>query len=159
MATTSAVTCRRDNPPGRNGHAHKSRVLVIDDVRDTADSMRMLLELFGHEVGVAYTGTEAIALAKQFRPDVVLCDIGMPDVCGYDVALALRGDPATAGIRLIAMTGFTSEAVRGRCRAAGFERHMAKPVDADELLVVLAACSAEAAPSHLTHKARMSIGA
>jgi CheY-like chemotaxis protein len=98
----------------------------------------MLLELYGYEVRVAYTGTAAIELARQFRPEVVLCDIGMPYVCGYDVAQALRSDPTMMTARLIATTGFTSEFVQQKCRNAGFERHMVKPIDVEEVLAALA---------------------
>ena len=142
-ATSTAASHCDDKHRDQNGKPRCSRVLVIDDVRDSADTMRMLLEMYGHEARVAYTGTEAIELAAQFRPDVVLCDIGMPRVCGYDVAQALREDPATAGARLIATTGFTSDAVLERCRDAGFERHMVKPIDVDELQDLLAAWSDE----------------
>jgi two-component system, sensor histidine kinase len=75
----------------------------------------------------------------------VLCDIGMPNVCGYDAARALRQDPATAGVRLIATAGFASEAIEQKCRAAGFERQMMKPIDLQELRDVLAAWADESA--------------
>jgi len=144
MATTSTAARLCDNRHrDQNGSTPNSRVLIIDDVRDAADTMQMLLELYGHEVRVAYTGIGAIELARQFRPEVVLCDIGMPDVCGYDVAQALREDPTTAGARLIATTGFTSEAVQQKCCKAGFERHMVKPIDVEELLDLLAAWADE----------------
>jgi CheY-like chemotaxis protein len=140
MTTTSTATRLRDDKhrdPKEN--THRCRILVIDDVPDAADSMRMLLEMFGHDVRAAYTGTGAIELARQFCPEVVLCDIGMPIVCGFDVARALREDQATTGAWLIATTGFISDAIEQKCRAAGFDRHMAKPIDVDELRDLLAA--------------------
>ena len=144
MATTSKATCLRDdNHHDQNENTHRCRILVIDDVRDAADSMRMVLELYGHEVRVACTGAGAIELARQFRPEVVLCDIGMPIVCGYDVAQALREDPATAGAWLIATSGLMSDALEQKCRAAGFDRHMAKPIDVEELRDLLAAWTDE----------------
>jgi CheY-like chemotaxis protein len=140
MTTTSTVPCiRDDNHHDQKGNTHRCRILVIDDVRDAADSMQMLLEMFGHDVRAAYTGTGAIELARQFRPEIVLCDISMPIVCGYDVARALREDPATSGAWLIATTGFISDAIEQKCRAAGFDRNMAKPIDVDELRDLLAA--------------------
>jgi two-component system, sensor histidine kinase len=99
----------------------------------------MVLHLYGHDVRIAYTGADAIAVARRFRPEFVLCDIGMPIVCGYEVAQALRGDPATAGARLIATTGFSSDVIQQKCLAAGFDRFMVKPIDVDELRELLAA--------------------
>jgi CheY-like chemotaxis protein len=140
MTTTSTVPCIRDDKHrDPNGNTHHCRILVIDDVPDAADSMRMLLEMFGHDVRAAYTGTGAIELARQFRPEIVLCDISMPIVCGYDVARALREDPATTGAWLIATSGSISDALEQKCRAAGFDRHMAKPIDVEELRDLLAA--------------------
>jgi CheY-like chemotaxis protein len=140
MTTTSTVPCiRDDNHHDQKGNTHHCRILVIDDVPDAADSMRMLLGMFGHDVRVAYTGTGAIALARQFRPEIVLCDISMPIVCGYDVARALREDPATTGAWMIATSGFISDAIEQKCRAAGFDRYMAKPIDVEELRDLLAA--------------------
>jgi two-component system, sensor histidine kinase len=81
--------------------------------------------------------------ARQFRHEVVLGDLTMPVICGYDVAQALRGDPATAGARLIATTGFASDAIQQKCFAAGFERYMAKPIEVEELRNVMAAWAAE----------------
>jgi CheY-like chemotaxis protein len=80
------------------------RVLVVEDNRDSADSLRLLLGLYGYEVAVAYCGHDGVQAAQQHRPDVVLCDIGLPGLDGYGVARKLRGDPATAQARLIAVT-------------------------------------------------------
>ncbi len=139
MAATSTTACLcNDQHSNRKGKTHTFRVLVIDDVRDAADSLRKVLELYGHEVRVAYTGTKAIEVAHQFRPDVVLCDIAMPVVCGYDVAKALRDDPATSGVQMIATTGLGTDTIREKCRAAGFAGHMVKPIDVEELRDLLA---------------------
>jgi two-component system CheB/CheR fusion protein len=113
------------------------RVRVIEDQPDTADSLRLLLELTGYEVGVAYSGTEGVRLAEEWRPDVVLSDIGLPDLDGYGVARALRKNPATSAARLIAVTGYGSEADRRRCREVGFEHHFVKPLDFEALQGVL----------------------
>ena len=96
-------------------------MLVVEDNRDAADSLQMLLELFGYEVAVAYTGPDGVRAAAACRPDVVVCDIGLPGLDGYEVAAALRRDPATAAARLIAVTGYGADedrrrATRGRVR-------------------------------------------
>ena len=105
------------------------RILVVEDNRDAADSLRMLLELSGCEVRVAYSGPDGVRLAREWRPEVVLCDIGLPGLDGYAVAGELRHDPATAGARLIAVTGYGQEDDRQRARQAGFDYHLTKPVD------------------------------
>lgn len=92
----------------------------------------------GHEVKVAYDGPEALDLARRFRPEVVLLDIGLPGVSGYEVAERLRERPETGGARLIALTGWGQEDDRRRSRSAGIDVHLVKPVDPDairELLV------------------------
>jgi len=111
---------------------HK-RILVVEDNRDSADSLRMLLELYGYEVTVAYTGPEGVKTAEEWLPNVVLCDIGLPGLDGYGVARQLRGNPATAKTPMIAVTGYGSEDDRFRSREAGFDRHMVKPVDPEAL--------------------------
>jgi CheY-like chemotaxis protein len=113
------------------------RVLVIEDQRDTADSLRLLLELTGYAVRVAYAGTEGVRLAQDWRPDAVLADLGLPGLDGYAVARALRQDPGTAGARLIAVTGYGTTEDRCRSREAGFDYHFLKPVDFEVLQGVL----------------------
>jgi CheY-like chemotaxis protein len=113
--------------------AARLRVLVVEDNRDSAETMRILLELFGHEVSVAYDGQQGVELAKAVRPAVVLCDIGLPVMDGLAVASALRQDPATAETRLIAVTGYGGEDDRQKTLAAGFDVHLVKPVDAKVL--------------------------
>jgi CheY-like chemotaxis protein len=113
------------------------RILVVEDKRDQADSLRMLLGLYGCEVAVAYSGPEGVRAAGQYRPDVVLCDIGLPGLDGYGVARHLRGGPATAGARLIALTAYGQHEDRRRSQEAGFEQHLVKPVDPNALLRAL----------------------
>jgi CheY-like chemotaxis protein len=113
------------------------RVLVTDDVPDSADSMGMLLRLWGHEARVAYGGEEALEAAASERPDVVLLDIDLPDVPGLEVARRLRADPRTRDIRLVALTGFGQREDRRRTREAGFDEHLVKPVDPKELKKLL----------------------
>jgi CheY-like chemotaxis protein len=113
------------------------RVLIVEDNRDAADSLRVLLELSGHEVAVAYDGQAGVKAAREWRPDVVLCDIGLPGLDGYGVAGELRRDPATAQVPLIAITGYGGEQDRKRSREAGFDHHLTKPVDPDDLQPLL----------------------
>jgi CheY-like chemotaxis protein len=113
------------------------RILLAEDNRDTAHSLRLLLELYGHEVAVAYSGPDGVTAAERWRPDVVLCDIGLPGLDGYGVARRLRGNPATATARLIALTAYGGDEYRRRSREAGFEHHLVKPVDPDALFRVL----------------------
>jgi signal transduction histidine kinase len=115
------------------------RVLLVDDNRDSAESLAQLLRLFGHEVEQAYSGREALAAGRGRRWDLVLLDIGMPDVSGYEVARQLRADPALADATLVALTGYGSEEDRRRSRAAGFDGHLVKPIDFGELERILAA--------------------
>jgi signal transduction histidine kinase/ActR/RegA family two-component response regulator len=120
------------------GLASKSRLLIVDDVPDSADSLAMLLELMGHEVHTAYEAERAMALAATLRPDVMLIDIGMPQVNGYELCRQLRRQPWGGEVCLVAVTGWAQEEDKLRASAAGFDRHMAKPVDADALESLLA---------------------
>jgi CheY-like chemotaxis protein len=114
------------------------RVVVIEDNQATADSLRQLLDLSGHEVRVAYDGPTGVRACREWPPDAVLCDIGLPGLDGFGVATALRGHPATAKARLIAVTAYGSDEARRRCKEVGFEKHFVKPVDPSVLLDLLA---------------------
>jgi PAS domain S-box-containing protein len=109
------------------------RILVVEDNRDSAETLRMLLQMFGHEVTVAHSGTEGVEAAKRLHPEVVLCDIGLPGLDGYGVVGELRRDPDTAGARVIAVTGYGAEEDRRRSQQAGFDMHLTKPLDPDAL--------------------------
>lgn len=111
-----------------------ARVLVVEDNSDTAESLRVLLELVGHAVRLAASGPEGVRVAAEWLPGVVLCDIGLPGFDGWEVARRLRADPGTAGARLYALTAYDSQEDRRRSREAGFEQHLAKPADFDVLL-------------------------
>jgi two-component system CheB/CheR fusion protein len=104
------------------------RILVVDDSEDAAEALRDVLRLAGHEVELALDGPAGVALARAWRPDVVLCDVGMPGMTGYDVARALRADPALAGTLVVALTGFGTAEDQQRAQDAGFDRHIVKPV-------------------------------
>jgi signal transduction histidine kinase len=126
-------------PTGPRPDGKRLRILVVEDNRDSADSLRLLLELYGYEVVVAYSGPDGVKAAEEWRPDVVLCDIGLPGLDGYGVAGQLRRNPATAAARVIAVTGYGSEDDRRKTREAGFDQHMVKPVDPEALRQVLIA--------------------
>jgi CheY-like chemotaxis protein len=102
---------------------------VVDDNVDSANILATLLRRSGHDVRTAYTGPTALEAAAADPPDVVLLDIGLPGLSGYEVAERLRQDPKLNGIRLVAMTGYGDEAHRRLAREAGFDRHLVKPVD------------------------------
>ena len=110
------------------------RILVVEDNYDSAQSLRVLLELCGYSVTVAYNSQQGLEAAQQTRPDVVLCDIGLPDRDGYELATSLRSDPATARARLIAVTAYSGEQDQKRSREAGFQAHLVKPVKPESLL-------------------------
>jgi PAS domain S-box-containing protein len=116
---------------------HPLRILVVEDNRDAAETLRDLLELRGYTVQVAYSGPAALELGPQFQPEVLLCDLGLPEIDGYQVAKALRRDPTTTAARMIAISGYGQEEDRRRSQEAGFDRHLTKPVDFDELTALL----------------------
>lgn len=119
--------------------ASARRVLLVDDDPDGLEMMRILLGMDGHQVDVARDGAEALRKARAFRPDVVLCDIGLPGrLDGYGVARALRADSATRGARLIAITGSGRDEDRRRAHDAGFDRHLTKPADPEAVRQLLA---------------------
>jgi CheY-like chemotaxis protein len=112
---------------------------VIEDNVDAADSLKEALELSGHQVQVAYNGPEGITKARQFRPDVVLSDVGLPGMDGYQVARAFRADATLKTTFLVAITGYASPEDTQRATEAGFQRHLAKPLSLQALQDLLAA--------------------
>jgi CheY-like chemotaxis protein len=115
----------------------RRRVLLVDDNRDAADSLGALLARLGAEVRVAHDGREALAVFESYRPGVVILDIGMPGMDGYQVARAIRGRPDGEQIPLVAVTGWGQEEDRRRVREAGFDHHLVKPADIGALRVLL----------------------
>ncbi len=115
----------------------KRRVLVADDNRDAADTLNMLLELEGFEVKIAHDGREAVDAVDSFAPDVILLDVGMPKLNGYEAARELRARQAGQAVVLIAITGWGQPEDRQRAKEAGFDHHLTKPVDLDALLSAL----------------------
>jgi CheY-like chemotaxis protein len=102
---------------------------VADDNKDAADALAMLLELSGHDVKVVHDGNSALSVARTFRPDVALIDIGMPDLSGYEVAQRLRREPWGVSMYLVALTGWGRDDDRQQAKVAGFDKHITKPVD------------------------------
>jgi len=113
------------------------KVLVVEDDRDTAETLRTLLDLCGYQVTVAHTSKQGIETARQLEPHIVLCDIGLPDGDGYIVASVLRQSSHSTAARLIAVTAFGDPQHRLRALAAGFDQHLVKPVDPRLLLYEL----------------------
>jgi CheY-like chemotaxis protein len=136
--TAAAATAPEAHPGDPAVVPPTRRVLVIEDNVDTAESMRTLLALYGHEVEVATAGRAGLAAARAFHPQVVLCDIGLPGgMDGYAVARAFRGDPSLAAVRLIALSGYGQEEDRRRSHEAGFNAHVIKPVNFADLRSLL----------------------
>jgi CheY-like chemotaxis protein/anti-sigma regulatory factor (Ser/Thr protein kinase) len=129
MRSTTTV---RANPAGR-------RILVADDNVDAALTLAQVLKSLGHVTSVVHDGADAISAAIDFRPDVVLLDIGMPGLDGYEVARRLRASGANDLMRIIAVTGWGQESDRKKSEAAGFDVHLVKPVDVTELVRAVAA--------------------
>ena len=105
------------------------RVLVVDDHQDSTDSLALFLRLRGHEVRTAHDGPSALDEIERYRPDVVFLDLGLPGMSGYDVARRVRMMSDVGPLRLVALTGYGTEADRQKTRDAGFDVHLAKPVD------------------------------
>ncbi|WP_051959571.1 ATP-binding response regulator [Janthinobacterium sp. RA13] len=112
------------------------RILVVDDNCDAADTLAELLEMYGHTVRTAYTGTQATERTLEFKPDIVFLDIGLPDMSGYDVAIKLRQLPIPQQFLLVALTGYGQEHDRQAALASGFNEHFAKPVDFGKLAML-----------------------
>ncbi|HET8539670.1 MAG TPA: ATP-binding protein [Anaeromyxobacter sp.] len=129
----------------------RHRVLVVEDNYDAAETLREMLLMWDHEVEVAHDGREGLDKARVFQPDVVLCDIGLPVMDGYEVARAIRSDPDLSSAFLVAVTGYASNDDARRAAGAGFDRHLGKPVPVEVLEEVLATAptgSARAAAMH-----------
>jgi PAS domain S-box-containing protein len=135
-----------DHPPQAMGEAEaataagapRRRILVVDDNQDAAESLALLLQMWGHEVQVVFDGPAAIQSAAAFRPDMVLLDIGLPEMNGYEVARRIRLDRGD-GVALIALTGWGQDEDRRRSHEAGFDHHLTKPVEIEALQQVIAA--------------------
>ena len=114
------------------------RLLVVDDNKDAADSLAMLLRIQGHEVRVAYSGMAALEMTKTYTPDLVFMDIGMPGMDGYEAARRIREQPGLGKIVLTALTGWGQQEDRRRTAEAGFDHHLVKPPEPNVLEDLLA---------------------
>jgi CheY-like chemotaxis protein len=123
-----------DGPAGPRPASHiepsrkSCRLLIIDDNEDAADAIAALAASEGHVARTAYSAAAGLAAASEFHPDVIICDIGMPQMDGYQLAARLRQEPELAQAMLVAVTGWGGEAARGRSLQAGFDRHLTKPM-------------------------------
>jgi signal transduction histidine kinase len=135
------VAPTRDAMVAEPAVASSLRILVVDDNQDSACSMTLLLELQGHEVQVAHAGQVALRMAQESTPDVILLDIGMPGMNGYEVARHLRSQAAFADTLLVAVTGYGRASDVKQTESAGFDHHLVKPIDYDKLQSLLAARS------------------
>lgn len=125
-------------PDDSHSRLEDHRVLVVDDNRDAAESLGMVLSALGADVRTAHDGTAALAMLDEFQPQAVLLDIGMPGMDGYEVAAAIRARAGGQAILLIAVTGWGQEADRAHARAVGFDHHITKPADSERIKRILA---------------------
>lgn len=133
MTTARKVTPSTSAP----NRAPGLRVLIAEDQADCAESLALFLRLCGHEIGIARSGPAALESARAACPDVVLLDIGLPEVNGYEVARRLRDHPWERRPLVIAVTGFGGESDRSQSAEAGIDLHLTKPVDPEQLRAVL----------------------
>jgi CheY-like chemotaxis protein len=140
----NALTAKRVQVPRRGAATsaltaavRRRRIVIADDNQDTADSLKVLLELDGHEVRAIADGEGAIELARSVKPDFLLLDIGMPKLNGYDVARHIRMQPWGREMRLVAITGWGQPEDRSCAIKAGFDYHLTKPVSLEDLAEIL----------------------
>ncbi|MGH7287620.1 MAG: ATP-binding protein [Myxococcota bacterium] len=136
-ATTTAPEPERPSSEDKSAARPTVRILVVDDNRDSVESLSLLLETLGNEVRTAHDGLEAVKLAKEQQPELVLLDLGLPGLNGYDVAREIRRLPWSKGTVLVALTGWGQEEDRRRTAEAGFDHHLGKPVDTLRLRSIL----------------------
>jgi two-component system CheB/CheR fusion protein len=124
--------------PQPDARPRDARILVIDDCRDAAETLARFLQMTGHDARAVHSGAEGLTTVESWHPDLILLDIGMPEMNGYEVAARLRQTPAGRDARLVALTGWGQESDRRRTADAGFDHHLVKPVDPDEILRLIA---------------------
>lgn len=129
-ATRAGPSVGEDRTPGR-------RVLIVDDNEDMAETLGLLVDHWGHDITMAHGGVEALEVAARYGPEVVLLDLGLPRLDGYEVARRMREDPELAGALLIAVSGYGRLEDQRRTKEAGFDYHLVKPVDHKVLKVLL----------------------
>ena len=129
--TTAGAAVTEPLPPGSR------HIVIIEDNADFRDSFRLLLESWGHRVEEAATGSEGLEILRRGRPDIVLVDLGLPDLDGYAVARTLRSAPGGDAVVMVAITGYGAAGDRRRSEDAGFDAHVTKPVSPLELAKIL----------------------
>jgi CheY-like chemotaxis protein len=143
---TVALKAAADHAPVRTdplpGMAAR-RILVVDDNRDAAESLARLLQLYGNDTRTAADGVQAVQMAAEYEPDVILLDIGMPKMSGFDACRAIRKQPRGKSIIVVALTGWGQEEDRRRSVEAGFDAHLVKPIDPESVLKLLMSSGAE----------------
>jgi CheY-like chemotaxis protein len=118
------------------------RILIVDDNAQAADVASELLDLYGYQTAVAYGGQQGLQTAEVFAPDVILLDLGMPGMDGFQVAAAVRARPALRDVAIVAFSAWGDPATRQRTQAAGFDQHLTKPASLEEILGTIAiACT------------------
>jgi DNA-binding response OmpR family regulator len=151
------VLTDRHRSEGADDPRGGTRVLIVDDFLDTTRVCAKMLQLAGFEVAIAPDGFEALRVASEFQPSIMLLDIGLPDIDGFEVARRLRADAKFKAMVLIAFTAYASEESRSRAHAVGFDHYVVKPIPFAELLSLLvdgrpgAALPADRAPSSPEH--------
>jgi CheY-like chemotaxis protein len=139
LIVPATPTCVADGPSGigRDGSTSPRRVLVVDADRESAEALAQLLHLLGHEVETAPDGPSALRAAPRFTPDLVLLDLGHPGIDGHEVARRLRSEPSLDGVRLVALAGHSTGPDHMTSEPTDFDEHLVKPVELDDLLVIL----------------------
>ncbi len=132
---SGSLVSQMNDSSGKQLASH--RILVVDDNRDSAKTLAMLLGITGHETQVAHDGLAAIEVARTFRPEVILLDIGLPKLNGYEVCRAIRKEDWGAQIVIVALTGWGQDDDRRKSTEAGFNGHLVKPVEHDALVKLL----------------------
>jgi CheY-like chemotaxis protein len=147
LPLAAAQVINRRQVPGEENASSLSaprRILVVDDNVDGAETIAMLLTLFGHTVKTVHSGPDALEAAHSFQPGVMFLDIGLPGMSGYEVAQQLRSDPSMNGLILVALTGWGSEEDRQQAHSVGFDHHLTKPVGMEKLQSLLCEIDANA---------------
>jgi CheY-like chemotaxis protein len=142
LPLSAIVTKRNVESAGKSaavpGASPRGKILVVDDNRDAAESLAVVLDMFGHEVFVGHSGGDALELGARERPDAVILDIGMPDMTGYEAARRIRREAWGRHVFLLAITGWGQADDKEKARLSGFDWHLTKPVDPDQVELLLA---------------------
>ena len=158
LPSASVQLVRPNQTDDVSRHEHvKLRLLIVDDNEDGATTLEAILDAMGHAVRTAATGEQGVRIAAEWRPDVVLCDLGLPDLDGYSVCERIRSQAGAAGVHLVAVTGWGQDEYRQRSAEAGFDRHLVKPVDPQVLERTLANFRSRHDPGRLAELRRLMI--